>query len=338
MKDPKKVKVEIDALKERRDVERLLQLLRERDPVGLQAYHALIGLVDQRAVEPLIAALGNKKARLWAALLLAELKDRRCFEPLVEIALADRLRDRAGPRSLHRLTAARKLADLHYSGAADVLATMVEESIYPKEAVFELAALKDPRAIEPLVAWVIGEDFEGRLQPRNIAARDAQTAERSVPSRAADALGQIGGSVIAPLKAALQRKGGANEDGLRALAKLGDAWAIEELRIVVEAKAAAAAAFRARDAATRTGEPLGRPFVGPGTCDLCSAAIHGGGLQLSAHEMRRAVRDGLRPRGAAANIGAMLGVADNSGWVEKVMQDTTDWALCSNCGSDARAL
>lgn len=332
----------VKKLKEQGDVEGLIQLLRKRNPtIGKQAYYALIGLLDERAVGPLVAALDDKRARLWATMLLAELNDPHCLEPLAEVA-GDTHLDRMGSGVIRgvdgRLGPARKLVDLKHPQAADALAGMIEDSIYWKEAVFELAALKDPRAIEPLIAWVSDEDFKGRPTPSIVGARDAKTAQRRVPARAADALVKFGGSVIAPLKAALQRTGSKNRQGLRALVELGDTWAVEELRKAETAVAAAVAAIQAGDARSQPGTLVGRPLTAGGVCDLCSGAVPAvGGLRLSADEMRLAVRAGLRPRGAAANIGATLGVGA-SGWVDMVMRDTTDWTLCADCGSAARAL
>jgi hypothetical protein len=271
--------------------------------------------------------------------VLAELNDPRCVELLVEVAQERKLEREGNPtvpgssvRGLLPLRAARKLVDLGHPHAGNVLARMVEDSLYWREAVFELASLEDPRAIEPLVAWVNGEDYRGRATPSTVGARDAKQASRDVQSRAAEALVALGRSAIDPVKAAIRSRKQINTRALRVLAELGDPRAMQELQ---ELRAAEKAAQEM--AQIRTGA-LGRPLGGGGTCDLCGAAIAVGGIRLSADEMRWAVRAGLRPRGAAANIGATLGVGDTTGWFDMVMRDTTDWALCADCGSAARAL
>ncbi len=67
-----------------------------------------------------------------------------------------------------------------------------------------------------------------------------------------------------------------------------------------------------------------------GYCDLCNVDLVGG-RRYSPDKVRAAVRNGLRPDGAMAGLAAAFGQDLNSGWVQMVMRDTTDWALCSSC-------
>jgi transposase-like protein len=77
-----------------------------------------------------------------------------------------------------------------------------------------------------------------------------------------------------------------------------------------------------------------------GNCDLCNTDVGADATPFSADQMRQAVRAGLRPRGPASELAATLGLQDNAqaGWVDMVMRDTTNWALCAECATAARAL
>jgi hypothetical protein len=67
-------------------------------------------------------------------------------------------------------------------------------------------------------------------------------------------------------------------------------------------------------------------------CDLCNEDVTDF-KRYSASQMQAAAQAGLRPRGAAANIGAALGVPDE-GWLQMVMSDPTDWGVCSTCAEE----
>ena len=67
-------------------------------------------------------------------------------------------------------------------------------------------------------------------------------------------------------------------------------------------------------------------------CDLCNATIGAEAKRYPASLMRTAVDSGgLRPSGAAASLGAALGQNYEEVWRQRVMADTTDWALCAYC-------
>lgn len=79
-----------------------------------------------------------------------------------------------------------------------------------------------------------------------------------------------------------------------------------------------------------------------GTCDLCAAQIGRGGSLVSADDMRRAARAGLRASsspllGSDLKIGSMselLGVdpkLTDDAWLAQVQRDQTDWGLCKRC-------
>ena len=70
-----------------------------------------------------------------------------------------------------------------------------------------------------------------------------------------------------------------------------------------------------------------------GICDLCNATLGYGAKRYSPDRVRTAVRNGLRPDGAMGGLAAALGQNLNQGWVQMVMADTTDWALCPACAS-----
>lgn len=70
-----------------------------------------------------------------------------------------------------------------------------------------------------------------------------------------------------------------------------------------------------------------------GLCDLCNTTIGPGAKRYSASQVKTAVRNGLRPDGAAAQLMAALGQDVNTTWIPMVMADTTDWAMCRSCAS-----
>jgi hypothetical protein len=73
-----------------------------------------------------------------------------------------------------------------------------------------------------------------------------------------------------------------------------------------------------------------------GNCDLCNTPIGANAKRYSALQMREAVRAGLRPdsTGPLAALAMVSGGSIeemNAGWVQQVMTDTTDWAMCPTC-------
>jgi hypothetical protein len=72
------------------------------------------------------------------------------------------------------------------------------------------------------------------------------------------------------------------------------------------------------------------------TCDLCSDTVSFGEKRYSAPQVQVAVRAGLRPTGASNLMASLMGMPQedaHAGWVQMVMRDTTDWALCPACAS-----
>ena len=83
----KKDKPDLEKLKKEKDVEGLINLLRdEDDDIRSEVALNLGEIGDTRAVEPLIQALNDKslEVRLSAALSLGDIGDRRAIEPLVQ--------------------------------------------------------------------------------------------------------------------------------------------------------------------------------------------------------------------------------------------------------------
>ncbi len=75
-----------------------------------------------------------------------------------------------------------------------------------------------------------------------------------------------------------------------------------------------------------------------GYCDLCNISIGNGAKRYSSFEVKSAVRAGLRPSGMADDLADVFGMSQDemhADWVQMVMSDTTDWALCSPCSSKA---
>ena len=217
---------------------------------------------DQRAVKPLIAALGDQdwSVREAAARALGELGDARAVQPLIP-ALGDRDEDwrvrEAAARALGELGDARAvqplikaLGSVHpqvRGVAADALVKFGEAAVQPL-----IAALwdEDWRAREA-AARALGELGDARaVQPLIAALRSVHPEVRGV---AADALGKLGEAAVQPLIAALRNKDrSVCEAAARALGELGDARAVQPL-----IAALGSAYSKVRDAAADALDKLG---------------------------------------------------------------------------------
>ena len=72
-----------------------------------------------------------------------------------------------------------------------------------------------------------------------------------------------------------------------------------------------------------------------GNCDLCNTTIGSSAKRHPSDEVRTAVRNGLRPDTSdpVGALASLLGQDTNAGWVQMVMADATDWALCPSCSA-----
>jgi len=73
-----------------------------------------------------------------------------------------------------------------------------------------------------------------------------------------------------------------------------------------------------------------------GNCDLCNDIIGANAKRFSASQMRKAARAGLRPAGGMSSMASLFGLSQqesHAGWLQMVMSDTSDWALCNSCAS-----
>jgi len=71
-----------------------------------------------------------------------------------------------------------------------------------------------------------------------------------------------------------------------------------------------------------------------GNCDLCGTTIGPNAKRYSPSQMKTAVRAGLRPSSDFLDLAAALGrplKEATAGWIQRIMVDTTDWALCPSC-------
>jgi HEAT repeat protein len=240
---------DVAKLKARQDVKGLIKALSHRDgKVREGAALALGGIRDVRAVDPLVAALGdaeNTDVRRAAARALGEIGDRRAIAPLIaRLRDADEyVRERAAtaldqvgwqPDS-DELVAAYWAAKGQWDQVAAIgapavgllVASIKATPPWKPEVRAIIAALEkvsDARAVEPLVAAL---DDEAPLVRQAVAA----------------ALGQIGDvRAIEPLIAAL----GDEMEGVRgaaaaALGRIGDVRAVEPLFAVLQGAPSSAA-------------------------------------------------------------------------------------------------
>lgn len=169
----------IDKLKARGDVERLIKLLRDkRQPVRLRAVWALRELADPRAREPLAELLENEdllRQMAWpgvpgseltvrweVALGLAALDDVRAVEPLVELLRSGHLRD-MGMKHADRQTRA-ALEEMTVPEAKRALADLDEEGREKERAEAEAteqrkgAAAAEQAVIERMLGREVSAD------------------------------------------------------------------------------------------------------------------------------------------------------------------------------------
>jgi len=128
------------------DVTSLIQKLNNDDLlIRLNAIKALGDARDARAVEPLVAALGDKNCGCAASNALVKIGN-TSVEPLIA-ALKDE-------NMIARRNAAKALGEIKDPRAVKPLITTLkdEDATVRWQAVKALGEIKDPRAVEPLVS------------------------------------------------------------------------------------------------------------------------------------------------------------------------------------------
>jgi hypothetical protein len=76
------------------------------------------------------------------------------------------------------------------------------------------------------------------------------------------------------------------------------------------------------------------PWARLDLCDLCASPLNLEWTRFTAQQIQSAVRRGLRPESHAIEVGAAYGMSKElteEGWVERVMNNHTDWLLCPIC-------
>jgi HEAT repeat protein len=238
---------DIDELIESGDVDGLINELRGVS-WRMRAAVALGEIGDPRAVEPLIAALGdeNLNVRIDAAKALGKIGDPRAVEPLIA-ALGD--------ENLNvRIDAAEALSKIGVPAVAHLIVALGNEDQRVRSgAAKALGKIGDPRAVEPLIAALEDEDFwvrqsvivalgsvsdERAVEPLIIALQAKYWGHRDWV--AAEVLGEIGDPrAVEPLIATLQ-DGDQYEcqSAIIALGKIGDPRAFEPLIATLQYDAA----------------------------------------------------------------------------------------------------
>ena len=194
----------VEKMKARRDVNGLIKALGYKKDEYVRWYtaRALGEIKDPRAVEPLIAALGDERSdvRQAAAEALGKIKDPRAVEPLIA-ALGD------------------------------------ERSDMRQAAAKALGAIGDARAMEPLIAAL--KDAEWRVREAAAQALDHLGWEPAqdeiagwywIAKRDWDKCVALGALTVEPLIAALKDAGwSVRADAAKALGKIGDPRVVEPL-------------------------------------------------------------------------------------------------------------
>ena len=194
----------VEKMKARRDVNGLIKALGYKKDEYVRWYtaRALGEIKDPRAVEPLIAALGDERSdvRQAAAEALGKIKDPRAVEPLIA-ALGD------------------------------------ERSDMRQAAAKALGAIGDARTMEPLIAAL--KDAEWRVREAAAQALDHLGWEPAqdeiagwywIAKRDWDKCVALGALTVEPLIAALKDAGwSVRADAAKALGKIGDPRVVEPL-------------------------------------------------------------------------------------------------------------
>ena len=182
----------VEKMKARRDVNGLIKALRYRKDKGVrQAAAEALVKIGAPAVEPLIAALKDKDSdvRYAAAKALGEIKDPRAVEPLIAVPkdyysgvryavtealvkigapamepLIAALKDKDSKDSDVRQAAAEALGEIKDPRAVEPLIAALkdEDSDVRAAAAYALGEIKDPRAVEPLIAALKDGDSDVR--------------------------------------------------------------------------------------------------------------------------------------------------------------------------------
>jgi HEAT repeat protein len=205
---------DVEKLYTKRDIKGLVEALRYRDHViGASAAEKLGELGDSGAVEPLIAALKDTKARVREAAnrSLGKLGDRRAVEPIIA-ALKD-------SNVWVRTAAASALGEL-----ADVRAIEPLMAILKVEEGDASVLNEARRAMVAMGASAIGPFMAMLKEPKSAARR-----------RAEDALKEIGSPAVEALIEALKDN---NRDvrwtAVNTLGQIGDRRAVEPLTAVLQ--------------------------------------------------------------------------------------------------------
>jgi len=188
------------------------------------AAQALGQLGDERAVEPLLVALGDTdlSVRVAAAQALGQLGDKRAVEPLI-VALENRtvstvfsvLLREVGPKEIEVIKAVRQVAALGLKESKELVdsapSTVLEavswkEAGHAKSRLEAAGAVVEVRGKDPVaVIRALGQLGDGRVvEPLLVALGDTDS---SVRVAAAQALGQLGGKrAVEPLIVALENR------------------------------------------------------------------------------------------------------------------------------------
>lgn len=125
-------------------------------------YYKTYNKIDLRAVEPLIASLGDEYeyVRKYAAKSLGEIKDIRAVEPLIAV-LKDKNLD-------VRYAVSKSLEKIGEAAVKPLIALLKDKDSYLREiAIAILGEMKETKAIEPLITALKDEEWN----VRNTAAK-----------------------------------------------------------------------------------------------------------------------------------------------------------------------
>jgi HEAT repeat protein len=343
---------DVEKMEAKGDVEGLIKALEYKKSNGVRCYAAMaLGRMrEARAVQPIIAAFKANDPN--------DLVDRLMFASAAESALAD-----IGAPAVMPLLATLKDSDQGVRAFAEVaLAKIGEPAVEPliaalgDESVGESAGMALAKmgtsAIQPLIgalrasqenvraysAMALGEIKDLRaVEPLIGALGDNDEAVRSF---AAQSLGMLKDArAVEPLITALgDDSADVRKSVAWALAQFDDVRAVESLRAARQdsdgdvRKFAARLSVYSREQPAKTGTDVSE------ICDRCLAPLDPGARRYSSSQFKTAVRLGLRPPATTYELGAAFGMSRSqteAEWVQQVMQDESDWLLCSACATEA---
>jgi len=236
------LKINVEEMKAKKDVEGLIQALKNKRNVYIRrdAASALGDTGDARAIDPLVESLGdpNKDVRNAAVEAIGKLGG----DPRAVELLLDFLKDK---RSIIREEAASALGKVGHKNAVDPLIQALKDEswLVRQNAATSLGMIPDARAVEPLIQVLKDEDKDirqiavsalgniGDARATEALIQTLKDEDKDIRQTAASALGNTGDAkaVEALIQTLKDESARVRYQAVESLEKIGDSRAVEPL-------------------------------------------------------------------------------------------------------------